>query len=96
MACKILFTEDALADLENILDYIHADNEDAAEAFGMALIKHVELLQNFPRIGTPVPQRARVRKILHSPVRIYYRIHERKSLIEILHFWHGAKRDPRL
>jgi plasmid stabilization system protein ParE len=96
VAYKILFTEDALDDLENILDYIRADNESAAETFGMALLKHVELLQNFPRIGTPVSQRPNVHKILHSPVRIYYRLHEHKSVTEILHFWHGAHREPRL
>ncbi len=95
MAYKILFTEDALDDLEDILDYIRADNEAAAESFGMALVKHVELLQSFPRIGTPISRRPNVRKILHSPVRIYYRLLEHKRLIEILHFWHGAKREPK-
>ena len=96
MAYKILFTEDALDDLEDILDYIRAGNEAAAETFCMALLKHVELLQNFPRIGMPVTRRPNVRKILHSPVRIYYRLYKRKNLIEVLHFWHGAKREPRL
>ena len=96
MAYKVLFTEDALADLEGILDYIRADDEVAAEAFGLALLNHVELLQSFPHIGTPVPKRANVRKILHSPIRVYYRLHERKGLIEILHFWHGARRSPTL
>jgi plasmid stabilization system protein ParE len=48
---KILFTEDALVDLEIILDYIRADNPIAAERFGAALLNHVELLQTFPRIG---------------------------------------------
>jgi toxin ParE1/3/4 len=96
VAYKVLFTEDALDDLENILDYIRTDNESAAESFGAALLRHVELLQTFPRIGTPVSQRPDVRKILHSPVRIYYRLHKRKSVIEVLHFWHGAKREPHL
>lgn len=94
MAYKILFTEDALDDLEDLLDYIRADNEAAAEMLGTALLKHVELLQDFPRICTPVHRRPNVRKVIHSPVRIYYRLHERKNLIEVLHFWHGAKRGP--
>jgi plasmid stabilization system protein ParE len=95
VAYKILFTEDALTDLENILDYIRTDNEAAAEAFGAALLDHVDLLQDFPWIGTPVRKRPHVRKPLHSPIRIYYRIQEDMALIEILHFWHGARRDPR-
>ncbi|MGA2905875.1 MAG: type II toxin-antitoxin system RelE/ParE family toxin [Candidatus Korobacteraceae bacterium] len=96
MAYKILFTEDALADLEDILDYIRVDSETAAENFGAAILDHVELLREFPHIGTAVSQRPNLRKILHSPVRIYYRIDEGRSLVEILHFWHGAKRDPRI
>lgn len=96
MAHKIVFTEDALTDLEDILDYIRIDNEAAAESFGVALLDHIELLQDFPRIGTPVRKRPHIRKLLHSPVRIYYRLNEHSGLIEILHFWHGARRDFRV
>ena len=45
------FNEDALSDLEVTLDYIGADNATAAQRFGNALLNHVELLQNHPRIG---------------------------------------------
>jgi plasmid stabilization system protein ParE len=96
VAYKILFTEDALVDLEIILDYIRADNPDAAERFGTSLLRHIELLQSFPRIGVPVLGRPGVRKILHSPVRVYYRLHEDRGLIEILHLWHAARKDPTL
>ena len=96
MAYKILFTEDSLSDLEAVLDYISADNPSAAEQFGTSLLKHVELFQNLPRIGVPVPGRPGVRKILHSPVRVYYRLHEDRRLIEVLHFWHAARKDPSL
>jgi plasmid stabilization system protein ParE len=94
VAYKILFTEDALLDLESILDFIEADKPEAAERFGTALLNHVELLQNLPRIGVPVPKRPGLRKILHSPVRVYYRIHEKRKLIEVLHFWHAARKNP--
>jgi plasmid stabilization system protein ParE len=53
VAYKIFFTEDALRDLEVVLDYISADNPSAAERFGTSLLNHVELLQNLPRIGFP-------------------------------------------
>jgi plasmid stabilization system protein ParE len=91
---KILFTEDALVDLEVILDYIRADDPDAANRFGAALLNHVELLQSFPRIGTLVPGRPGIRKLLHTPVRIYYRIRDDPGLIEILQFWHVARQQP--
>ena len=96
MDYKILFTEDALADLEIILDYIRSNNPEAAERFGTALLNHIELLQSFPRIGVPVPKRPSVRKLLHTPIRVYYRIREDPGRIEVLHLWHGARRPPRL
>jgi len=33
-----------------------------------------------------------VRKLLHSPLLVYYRVDEDKRLIEILHVRHGARR----
>ena len=65
MVHKILFTEDALAELEDLLDYIRANNPAAAEKLGTALLNHVELLKDFPRIGAPVHRRPGVRKLLH-------------------------------
>ena len=94
MAYKILYTEDALADLENILDYIRADNPAAAARFGHALLNHVDLLARFPHIGSPLNQREGVRKILHTPVRVYYRIEAQSEVIEVLHFWHVARQEP--
>ena len=56
MAYKILFSEDAILDLESILDFIYADNPEAADRFGTGLLNHVHLLQNFPRLGVPIPE----------------------------------------
>jgi plasmid stabilization system protein ParE len=94
VAYKILFTEDALVDLEVLLSYIRADNDAAAERLGRALLSHVELLQDFPRLGRVIANRGGVRMMVHFPIQIYYRIHEAESLIEILHFWHGSRREP--
>lgn len=95
MGYKILFTEDALVDLEIILDYIRAANPEAANRFGAALLNHVELLHSFPRIGVLVPRRPGIRKLVHTPIRVYYRIREDPGLIEILHFWHVARKLPK-
>ena len=54
MAYKILFTEDALVDLEVLLSFIGDENATAAERLGRALLSHVELLQDFPRLGGPL------------------------------------------
>jgi plasmid stabilization system protein ParE len=94
VAYKILFTEDALVDLDILLSYIRADNDAAAGRLGRALLSHVELLQDFPRLGKVVANRGEIRILVHFPILIYYRIHEDQFLIEILHFWHGSRREP--
>ena len=96
MAYRLLYTEDSLADLQAVLGYIQRDNPDAAERFGAALLDHVAQLAEFPRLGSPVTSRPGIRKLLHSPIRVYYTIDERKRQVEILHFWHGARRPPEL
>jgi plasmid stabilization system protein ParE len=94
--CKVRITEDALADLADIVEYSILHFPQTAERFGNALLDHIDLLGRFPRLGTPVPHRKGVRKILHSPIRIYYRLHEDRNLVEILHLWHGSRRGPKL
>lgn len=94
MAYKILFTEDALVDLEVLLSYIRDENATAAERLGRALLSHVELLQDFPRLGGPLAYGRGIRMLVHFPILIYYRIDEDARLVEILHFWHGARKYP--
>ena len=48
MAYKILFTEDALVDLEIILDYVRDDNPSAAERFGSSLLNYSNCSRAFP------------------------------------------------
>jgi plasmid stabilization system protein ParE len=52
VAYKIFFTEDALSDLEVVLDFISADNPSAAGQFGTSLLNQVELLRSLPRISS--------------------------------------------
>ena len=93
---KVVVSPRARHDLLEIIDFISRDNPDAAERFGSELLDHAELLADFPHIGAPVSQRSGVRKLLHTPIRIYYRVDEERKVVEILHFWHAARRDPDL
>jgi plasmid stabilization system protein ParE len=67
---------------------------ETSEGFGSALLNHIDLLSSFPHLGSPVIHRPGVRKLLHSPVRVYYRIRNDRKLIEVLHLWHAARRNP--
>jgi plasmid stabilization system protein ParE len=45
---KILFSDDALRDFEQVLEVIRAHKPLAAEGFGDALLHHIDLLSAFP------------------------------------------------
>jgi plasmid stabilization system protein ParE len=81
--------------LAKIIGYIAEDDAEAASRFGNSLLDHVDLLSRFPRIGNALRTRANVRRLLHSPVLVYYRVREEKHLIEVLHFRHGARKPPK-
>jgi plasmid stabilization system protein ParE len=93
---QILYTEPALADLEEILFYSWSKFPGAAENFGMALLNHVDLRRTFPYIGSPIVGAAEVRQLVHTPILIYYRANEGRKLVEVLHFWHSARKLPGL
>ena len=92
MDFRLLYTQRALNDLADIIGYIAADDPDAASKFGSSLLDHIELLTYFPRMGSTVPKRPRIRRLLHSPILVYYQVHEGKGLIEVLHLSHAARK----
>jgi hypothetical protein len=47
-------------------------------------------------MGVPVHGHAGVRRLLHSPLHVYYRVYQDRRIIEILHFWHGSRGIPLL
>ena len=58
------------------------------------LFDHLELLQALPYIGAPIRGHPQLRRLLHSPLYVYYRVDENRGAIEILHFWHSSRKDP--
>ena len=95
MDFRVLFTQRALNDLAEIVGYIAEDEAAAAERFGNSLLDHIELLAKFPRVGSRVRARSRVRKLTHSPILVYYQLREDKHLVEILHLRHASRRPPK-
>lgn len=91
---QIIVSPRAWRDFFDIFGYIERDNSVAASEFGIALLKQIELLATFPNIGAPVRQRRGVRKLLYTPIRIYYRLDSSSKVVEILHFWHAARKEP--
>jgi plasmid stabilization system protein ParE len=91
---RLFYTQRALNDLAEIIGHIAEGDADAAPRFGSSLLDHVDLLARFPRMGSIVRRRPQVRKLVHSPFLIYYRLDDDKRVIEIVHFRHGARKPP--
>lgn len=62
------------------------------ERFGNAILNHLDLLKTFPYIGSPLAERPGVRQLVHTPILIWYRVHEAPNFVEVLHFWHSGRR----
>jgi plasmid stabilization system protein ParE len=92
---RLLFTEEALTDLANIIDFIAEEDPESASRFGTALLDHIELLKRFPRIGSPVRKSRSVRTLVHSPILVFYEVHDDRRIVEVLYLRHGSRRPAR-
>lgn len=99
MDYHLFYTQKALNDLAEVIGHIAEDDAAAASRFGSSLIENVDLLARFPHMGGLIRKRAQVRKLVHSPFliyyRVYYRVNNAQRGIEILHIRHGARKPPR-
>lgn len=96
MAYKVIFAPSAIERLEDIVRYIAADDPATAETFALHLISRAELLADFPELGTTYRERKNVRRLRCDPYFIYYRVKSNERAVEIMEFWHVARRDPQL
>lgn len=96
MGCKIIFSPQAIADLESVVRYIARDNPEAALRTGDALLARVAILQEFPLVGSPYSKRPGVRKLVSRPYVIYYRPRLEDNCVDILRYWHGMRQEPPL
>ena len=94
MAYKVIFAPAAIARLEDIVRYIAADDPRTAERFVLNLIDRADLLADFPELGTPYRKRKNVRRLRSDPYFIYYRLKSEERVVEIMEFWHAARREP--
>ena len=96
MGYKIIFSPQAIADLETAVRFIAKENPEAAVRFGNELIDRVAILGNFPLLGPPYPKRPDVRKLVSRPYVIFYRVREADNSVDILRYWHGSQQKPDL
>lgn len=65
-----------------------------AERFGNAILDHIAILKSFPYLGSLVKGEPGVRRLIHTPISIYYRVSESPRVVEVLHFEHGSRKRP--
>ncbi len=72
---RLVWTEPALHDLNEIAEYIALDNFDAARGLIRTVFKAVEKLEDFPKSGRCPPELngTQYREVVCSPCRIFYR-----------------------
>ena len=73
MDYKVVLSPQAIADVEGIVRKIAKDNPIAAERVGYALLDRVNILRNFPFLGSSVPKKPGIRKLVSYPYLIFYR-----------------------
>jgi len=87
---EITWTEEAQRWLEDIFEYIAADNPDAAARTVLGIYERAQLLATFPEIGHRYTASSRhVRILLYGHYRIAYLI-KNDGNIDILGVFHGA------
>ena len=89
---QLIWTDTAVRWLEDIFQYVAADNPAAATAVMEGILKRAELAAEFPAIGSLLRKvdEGEVRVALYGHYRLPYLYRQDASAIEILGVFHGA------
>ena len=86
---QVVWTDEARRWLQDIYDYIAADNEAAAHRTVLAIHQRAETLLTFPEIGYRYRERPEIRVLVYGHYRIAYVISAVRD-IYVLGVFHGA------
>jgi plasmid stabilization system protein ParE len=89
---KLVYTDEAIGDLKRLREFIAVHNPGAASRIAFELVGKIELLPDFPKMGTPVemaPVPGSVRDMVFGKYVVRYSLHT--SAIIILRVWHGLE-----
>jgi plasmid stabilization system protein ParE len=94
MDFKVLIAESAIADLQGIVEFVAEDDPAADLRLGNKLVAQALSLATLPQRFSFHDQKRGIRKMPLPPFLIFYTCDEARGLVNILHFWHGARRSP--
>ena len=88
---RLIWTESALQDLEEIAEYIALDDVGAAKRLVKNVFSTVERLEDFPDSGRRPPElkRTQYREKIVGPCRVFYRVE--KESVYILYIMRGER-----
>ena len=93
MPRRIDLSRAALADFDDIYDYIARDNPRAAAKILRSLDESIQLLADQPKLGKVFRhRRLRLRLLTHGDYLVFYR--ERPGMIEVVRVIHGRRNIP--
>lgn len=89
---QIIWTEPALADLNEIAEYIALDKAQAARRLVQKILRNVGQLEQFPELGRKPPEleNPAYREIIVNPCRIFYRL-DTLDTVYILYVMRGER-----
>jgi toxin ParE1/3/4 len=90
---KVVFTDDALRDLDEILRYISMNYPGVYAPFETRLRTIVTRIGSWPESAQEVEQRPNIRSVpfIRYPYKIFYQVLQDR--VEILHVHHSARSD---
>lgn len=89
---KLAYTDEAIDDLKRLREFVAMHNPSAAARIATELVGKIELLPEFPKMGTPVemaPVPNSIRDMVFGKYVVRYSLHA--SAIIILRVWHGLE-----
>jgi len=91
---KLIWSPQALRDLEAIRDYIAVDSPRYAALVVERIVVGVERLRDFPESGRVVPERnsPAIREVIVRPYRVVYRL--RAGVVEIATVFRASRMLP--
>ena len=83
MALELIWSQEALEDIESIASYIQKDSSIYAKSVVSKIFEKVEILADFPEIGRVVPEisQKEIRELFVYSYRLVYRINTKNIII---------------
>ena len=89
---KLVYTQEAIGDLKRLRQFIAIHYSTTATKIAAELMSKIELLPDFPKMGTPVqmaPIPDNIRDMVFGKYIVRYSLHS--NTIIILRVWHGLE-----